>query len=185
LIKKISCGELYSLLLTRDGDIYAFGDNRNGQLGIYTPDKKQIIPIKLEISNKFIEIASHCAYNISIALSENNIYYVWGKCEEENVDDPQETEFKSVNDIFIHYFGITYKTLNIDSEMKSLIDREKMQHKYQIKDKTVNMNSSRYESNFKQSERIGGGSFGEVYKAMNLLDEQQYAMKIISFESIL
>jgi alpha-tubulin suppressor-like RCC1 family protein len=32
-IEKISCGRYYSLLLSREGDIYGFGNNDFGQLG--------------------------------------------------------------------------------------------------------------------------------------------------------
>ncbi len=38
---------------------------------------------------------------------------------------------------------------------------------------------SRYKSDFKELERIGGGTFGTFCKVINCLDGQQYAMKII------
>jgi alpha-tubulin suppressor-like RCC1 family protein len=102
-IQKISCGLTHSLLLSRNGDIYWFG---------YNGCETQKTPIKLTINeNKFIDIESHYNQNISIALSVNGIYYVWGHCgENEKIKEPKETEFKSFNDIFNHYFGITYKT---------------------------------------------------------------------------
>jgi hypothetical protein len=43
---------------------------------------------------------------------------------------------------------------------------------------------SRYKSEFKELEHIGGGSFGTVYKVINCLDRQQYAMKIILLRGI-
>ncbi len=61
-------------MLSRSGHIYCFGNNRCGQLGIITTELKQTVAIKLEIPNKFIDIASHSHYNISIAVSVNNIY---------------------------------------------------------------------------------------------------------------
>jgi alpha-tubulin suppressor-like RCC1 family protein len=56
-IKEIKCGFKHSLLLSNDGDIYTFGSNVFGQLG----DNSQVNrtePIKLNISNKFINIAT-------------------------------------------------------------------------------------------------------------------------------
>jgi hypothetical protein len=43
---------------------------------------------------------------------------------------------------------------------------------------------SRYKSEFKELERIGGGNFGIVYKVINCLDRQQYAVKIILLRGI-
>jgi alpha-tubulin suppressor-like RCC1 family protein len=149
-IKKISCGREHSLLLSRDAHIYWFGNN-----GCET----KISPMKLTInSNKFIDIASHNEYYISIALSLNDIYYIWGNCGEKVLKNPKETEFKSLNDIFVEYFQITYKTLN----------------------KT----SSKYKLEFKELELIGIGGFGKVYKVLDSLDRKPYAMKIISTEGI-
>ncbi len=43
---------------------------------------------------------------------------------------------------------------------------------------------NRYISDFKELELIGQGGFGKVYKVLNRLDQQQYAIKMISFEGI-
>jgi hypothetical protein len=72
-------------------------------------------PKKLTI-NKFIDIASHFRYNISVALSVKNVYYVSGKCGEQKIEESKETELKSFDDIFIHYFEITHKVSQINFE---------------------------------------------------------------------
>jgi hypothetical protein len=59
---------IVSLLLSCDADIYAFGWNGCGEVGNGTW-KKQRFPIKLELDNKFIDIASHPYYCISISQS--------------------------------------------------------------------------------------------------------------------
>jgi alpha-tubulin suppressor-like RCC1 family protein len=52
-IEKLRCGPFYSLLLSCDRDIYAFGSNGRGQVGNGTIIIQKF-PIKLEINNKFI-----------------------------------------------------------------------------------------------------------------------------------
>jgi RCC1 and BTB domain-containing protein len=87
-IKKISCGFNHSLLLSCDGDIYAFGGNGCEEVGNGTRERQRL-PIKLEINNKFIDIASHPYYPyILMSKSIDSIYYVWGKFEGKYVLSP-------------------------------------------------------------------------------------------------
>jgi alpha-tubulin suppressor-like RCC1 family protein len=97
-IKKISCDLGHSLLLSCDGDIYAFGWNRWGEIGNGTQEEQRF-PIKLELNNKFIDIASHYYYQISMSQSIDGIYYVWGKFEDKGVLSPQSTKYESFEDI--------------------------------------------------------------------------------------
>ena len=46
-VKKISCGELYSIVLLENGNLYSFGNNKNGQLGIGN-NRDSYIPVKIE-----------------------------------------------------------------------------------------------------------------------------------------
>jgi alpha-tubulin suppressor-like RCC1 family protein len=94
-MKKVSCGAFHSLLLSCDGDIYAFGWNRCGEVGNGTRDKQRF-PIKLELNNKFIDIASHPYYEISMSQSIDGIYYVWGLFEDKPVLSPQPTKYESL-----------------------------------------------------------------------------------------
>jgi hypothetical protein len=183
--------------------------------------------------NKFIDIASHFRYNISVALSVNNVYYVWNKCGEEKIEEPKETELKSFDDIFIHYFEITYKVSHINfeqnikskkmikeseseenvgkrsetesnetlKEFENLIELPKLETDLLLKllnekpnsvsnaefneFKTGSLKYDRYKSEFEELKFIGGGGFGKFYKVINCLDQQQYAVKIISFKGTL
>jgi alpha-tubulin suppressor-like RCC1 family protein len=156
-IKKISCGREHSLLLSRDGHIYWFGSN-----GV----EKEIIPKKLTIKeNKFIDIASHSHYYISIALSVNCIYYVWGYPlgeEVEKIKDSNATEFESFNDIFMNYFGITYKIIHrLDDSLRTLFSLKK------IKYKTI----------FNELCFISSGNFGIVCKVIDKNSGKTFAIK--------
>jgi hypothetical protein len=65
-------------------DIYAFGWKRWGKFGNQTQEEQRF-PIKQELNNKFIDIASHYYYPISMSQSIDGIYYVWGNFEEKDV----------------------------------------------------------------------------------------------------
>ncbi len=83
-------------MLSRDGHIYWFGN-----YGIeieFTPKKSTLY------KNKFINIASYSYYEISIALLVNGIFYIWGNCGKEVIKESKETELKSFENIFAHFY---------------------------------------------------------------------------------
>jgi len=88
IIDKMSCGDSHTLLLSRDGDIYAFGSNSFGQLGTEDQNQCERTPKKMINSQKFIDIESHYCFDISIALSKNGIFYIWGRTHEEPIIKP-------------------------------------------------------------------------------------------------
>jgi alpha-tubulin suppressor-like RCC1 family protein len=155
-IEKISCGKFHSLLLSRDGFIYAFGRNKDGELGNPNVVNKSS-PHRIKIETKFIDISSRWNKDISIALSQDGIYYIWGKFGEEIIRTPKTTNFESFAEIYAKYFKITNKAINLES---------------------------RYKSDFKELKLIGCGTFGKVYKVINDLDRQQYAVKVILLKGI-
>ena len=55
-IEKISCGSKHSLLLSSDGNIYAFGRNYSGELG-NQKEKNESSPQRIKIETKFIDIS--------------------------------------------------------------------------------------------------------------------------------
>jgi hypothetical protein len=171
-IEKISCGPFHSLLLSCDGNIYAFGRNAYGQVGCGEEEEQQRLPIKLTIENKFIDIASHSHFQISIALSVNSIYYVWGECGRwgEKVFKPKETDFKSLKDIFDKYCETSNKKVGNLIEFEDSIFR-----------------NGYYGQNFIENEEIGSGSFGTVFKVIkkNYLNSKTLsAIKKVEFNYI-
>ena len=57
-IKKISCGDNHSLLLTSDGDIYSFGYNEDGRLGV-GDQLNRSTPQLIQTEYKFNDIMAH------------------------------------------------------------------------------------------------------------------------------
>jgi hypothetical protein len=162
-IKKICCGFNHSLLLSCDGDIYAFGSNRCGQVGNGT-QINQRFPIKLELNNKFIDIASHPYYPISMSQSIDGICYVWGECGDSNVLSPQSTEFESFDEI------LKYNQIYNNKIIGRLIEFEDsfVQNGY-------------YNKRFEEIKELGFGSFGTVFKAKDRDINNFYAFKKIRF----
>jgi len=122
-IQKISCGRSHSLLLSSDEEIHVFGSNNRKQLGTEVENKKQLTPKKLAHSNKFIDISSHFLNDISSALSKSGLFFVWGKCGEEVVSKPKETNLKSFNDFFANYLKITHGTISYAPQKHDIISK--------------------------------------------------------------
>jgi hypothetical protein len=157
-ITKICCGENHSLLLSKAGKLYSFGRNDCGQVGNGI-NENQFTPLCLENENKFCDIAANFECNISIALTVDNVFYIWGNCGDDCSYKPKSTELKSFNNIFTHYFQKTYGL----SELSFQYD------------------NGFYEKQFKQiGEYIDKGSYGTVYWAQKKeMDKGFYAIKEI------
>jgi alpha-tubulin suppressor-like RCC1 family protein len=166
IFKRIKCGQNYSLLLTSNGDIYAFGSNNFGQLG-NNNFQNQNIPTKILTQNQFIDIAAHKDFNISVALSVDGIYYIWGLCGQEIITNPKATQFDSFNRIFLNYYGITHKSIS-------------NQNKLNENSVTKSQEKSNYFSKFEEFGIISFGSFGIVLKAIKKDENELNAIKKIA-----
>jgi alpha-tubulin suppressor-like RCC1 family protein/tRNA A-37 threonylcarbamoyl transferase component Bud32 len=163
-IEKISCGSAHSLLLSSDGYIYVFGRNKYGELG-NQKEENELSPYRIKIETKFIDISSHWTedIDISLALSQNGIYYNWGKCGEEIIRTPKPTNFESFVDIYAKYLKITHKAINFEYQNSDPII---------LRDKYVN--------EFSEQSLISCGGFGFVSKVMHKNSKKIYAIKRIA-----
>jgi hypothetical protein len=165
-IKKISCGRDHSLLLSCDGDIFAFGWNYCGEVGNGTKIIQRF-PIKLELNNTFVDIASHPYHWISMSQSINGIYYIWGDFEGKEILSPQSTKYESFEDILSS--NINY-------------NRKKFEKLIEFKDSFVT--SGFYSKNFEEIKKLGFGSFGCVFKVKRIGYSAYSAIKKIEFTSV-
>jgi hypothetical protein len=164
-IQKISCGYAHSLLLSSDGDIYAFGCNDFGEVGNGT-GKEQRFPIKLELNNKFIDIASP-PYYISMSQSIDGIYYVWGWIEDKAVLSPQSTTY--------HSFGHILRTRGIDY-MKTFDKLVEFEDTF--------VKNGFYSEHFQEINHLGKGSFGSVSKVQIKEDSDYYGLRKGEYSAI-
>jgi alpha-tubulin suppressor-like RCC1 family protein len=156
-IEKINCGIHHSLLLSSDGYIYVFGRNQFGELG-NQKEENELSPYKINTETKFIDISSHWtkSNDISIVLSLKGIYYNWGKCEEEIIRTPKETNIKSFLEIYVKYLKITHKAIDFE-----------LRHKTPIQ----------IQNEFSKQNLISCGGFGIISKVLNKKIGKIYAVK--------
>jgi hypothetical protein len=135
-IKKISCGPNHSMLLTDNGEILVFGSNQFGQIG--DEDKfNRNIPFKLDTDITFIDIIADNKYSLdmSIGLSEDEYYYIWGHCGQQSIYNPIKTYYKICNELLYfysklrvtyraYYFKQKYENLSIISRLRQSFNRE-------------------------------------------------------------
>lgn len=84
-MKAIACGNWHSLVLSQDGDVYSWGWNEHGQLGLTnSPSPTVALPTLVDIASSsatssdvsFVSIS--CGSRHSAAVSEGGMLYCWG-----------------------------------------------------------------------------------------------------------
>ena len=130
-IAKAICGPNHTLVLTTSGSVYAFGENKFGQIGNGTTDD-QHIPIKINKSPnspKIREIITNSDNDLSIAVSVDNKIYCWGLVKNQKFLRPKRIVDKmngnSLFDIFANLakHRVTFKTVNIDEDLELYVVR--------------------------------------------------------------
>jgi alpha-tubulin suppressor-like RCC1 family protein len=160
-IKKTSSVAIHSLLLSCDGDIYAFGMNECGRVGNGTQENQRF-PIKLELNKKFIDISSHPDHDISIPQSIDGIYYVWGYFENKKVLSPQSTKYKSFEDILSSHNFINNRKEDILISNMFIVNIKTFEKLIEFNYSFVK--NGFYSKYFKEIKPFGCGSFGSVFK---------------------
>ena len=120
---KALCGPNHSLLLSSDGCVYAFGDNTCGQIGNGAVGN-QFSPFKVKEDIRFKDIITYKENDISIAVSTDDKFYVWGLAKNRRFTTPKEITDcagQSVFDVYAIYAkkNVTFKTIVINDELQS------------------------------------------------------------------
>eukprot|EP01124_Arcella_intermedia_P036590 TRINITY_DN9613_c3_g4_i1.p1 TRINITY_DN9613_c3_g4~~TRINITY_DN9613_c3_g4_i1.p1 ORF type:complete len:386 (-),score=78.10 TRINITY_DN9613_c3_g4_i1:11-1168(-) len=94
MIDKIGCGSFFSMALLRNGSLYSWGQNTNGELGI-TPYNLSV-PTKIEsISDRIIEM--NCGWRNAMVITSSYDLYCWGLFESQERDKilrlPEKLQF--------------------------------------------------------------------------------------------
>ena len=115
VIKKAVCGPDHTLLLTKDGQVYSFGMNNLGQVGNGSTND-QFEPVCLNNRIKIKDIISNKSNELSLAITEDDRYYVWGSVQYELILRPKSiniTDERSVFDIYLKCakYKVLFQTL--------------------------------------------------------------------------
>ncbi len=97
-------------MLSTEGDIYAFGKNKYGQIGNGS-NIDQIKPVKINDVEKFDDIAASLYFDASVALSKDGFCYIWGKFKDHIFKTPTKTQLKSMHNVFA-FLSITYEPIS-------------------------------------------------------------------------
>ncbi|KYN38642.1 RCC1 and BTB domain-containing protein 1 [Trachymyrmex septentrionalis] len=99
ILAKITCGYTHVLALSTEGNIFIWGGNSHGQLGcnsrndIHDPQMIMITPAPM----KMLDVAA--MKNMSCAISEEKLIYVWGNCFDQQIQIPVACEYTTLFDI--------------------------------------------------------------------------------------
>ena len=75
-ITQVAAGAFFSLALRSDGTVWAWGDNRNGQLGRKTVTDHEVTPARVAVLNHVTKIAA--GNDFALALRSDGIVFAWG-----------------------------------------------------------------------------------------------------------
>ncbi|XP_014230032.1 ultraviolet-B receptor UVR8 [Trichogramma pretiosum] len=80
-VSSVSCGQYHTVICTNDNKVFAWGDNRYGQLGVDISKFKQTTkPMEVEgLKNFGICKEVYCAWTHSAIMNSENKVYLWGR----------------------------------------------------------------------------------------------------------
>ena len=73
-------GTNFTLVVTEHGDLYAFGTNRNGQLGLGTTENQLLPALQAFAREEVVSVSCGCAHSACVTRGDN--LFVWG-CNEQ------------------------------------------------------------------------------------------------------
>ena len=79
-ITAISAGMLHGAFLTATGELYTWGDNNLGKLGLGTTSNYEILtPARVEALDGLVVTSAYMANGASYAISDQGVLYSWGQ----------------------------------------------------------------------------------------------------------
>ncbi|XP_019882586.2 uncharacterized protein LOC105249500 isoform X2 [Camponotus floridanus] len=123
-IVKLACGSDHTLALTNEGEIYAWGDNFYGQIGVKKLRHSGPIMVNVPEMGKVLDIAAF--RNLSVAVGHNRIVYIWGKFAPDvnRINSPFPTKFSTIHDMFAYsnLDTVMYKPLTVFTNIEEILN---------------------------------------------------------------
>ncbi|KAF7997404.1 hypothetical protein HCN44_005975 [Aphidius gifuensis] len=104
VIVRVVCGYSHTMALSDEGDLYVWGGNGYGQLGVGTKSNT-CVPVKLSVPEmgRVCDIAAVHSNHISAALAEGGKVFMWGQCRGQVITTPILTPLLYLHDVLACY----------------------------------------------------------------------------------
>ncbi|XP_057350503.1 RCC1 and BTB domain-containing protein 2 isoform X4 [Manis pentadactyla] len=117
-VQRAACGYAHTLVLTDEGQVYAWGANSYGQLG--TGNKSnQFYPTPVVVEkDRIIEVAACHSGHTSAAKTQGGHVYMWGQCRGQSVTLPHLTHFSCTDDVFACFASpaVSWRLLSVEPD---------------------------------------------------------------------
>nr|XP_055191779.1 RCC1 and BTB domain-containing protein 2 isoform X2 [Nyctereutes procyonoides]XP_055191780.1 RCC1 and BTB domain-containing protein 2 isoform X2 [Nyctereutes procyonoides]XP_055191781.1 RCC1 and BTB domain-containing protein 2 isoform X2 [Nyctereutes procyonoides]XP_055191783.1 RCC1 and BTB domain-containing protein 2 isoform X2 [Nyctereutes procyonoides] len=117
-IQRVACGYAHTLVLTDEGQVYAWGANSYGQLGTGNKSNQSYpAPVVVE-KDRIVEIAACHSAHTSAAKTQGGHVYMWGQCRGQSVVLPHLTHFSCTDDVFACFAtpAVSWRLLSVEPD---------------------------------------------------------------------
>lgn len=127
-IEYISCGDLHSACIDRDGRVYTWGSAEGGKLGHKRSEEDVLTPTIVEGLSGIRIVQVECGTGITLALAENGTVYRWGcilgltpmsDAGARTIHVPQEVTDVGSKNIFIAAGPYSCAVVNVYGDIKT------------------------------------------------------------------
>ncbi|PSN46194.1 hypothetical protein C0J52_18539 [Blattella germanica] len=108
-VKSVFCGGNHTMVLTADGEVFAFGNNFNGQLGLGTEITQNILPTKVIGLEGHIVKEISCGESHTAFITENGNLYTCGEGRHGKLCSEQDNNNQTVPIRVSKFKGYTVK----------------------------------------------------------------------------
>uniref|UniRef100_A0A7N8YDG2 Regulator of chromosome condensation (RCC1) and BTB (POZ) domain containing protein 2 n=1 Tax=Mastacembelus armatus TaxID=205130 RepID=A0A7N8YDG2_9TELE len=130
VVVNIACGQLCSMAVLDNGEVYGWGYNCNGQLGLGNNGNQQtpcriaalqgvnIVQVRSVFVTRMVEVAACHTSHTSAAKTQSGQVFMWGQCRGQAVASPHLTHFSSTDDVFACFAtpAVTWHLLSVDGD---------------------------------------------------------------------
>ncbi|XP_054837859.1 RCC1 and BTB domain-containing protein 2 isoform X2 [Eublepharis macularius] len=116
--KRVACGFAHTLVLTDEGQLYAWGANSYGQLGT-GKRSNQSYPAPVTVAkDRLVEVAAYHSVHTSAAKTQGGQVYMWGQCRGQSITLPHLTHFTCTDDVFACFAtpAVTWRLLSVEPD---------------------------------------------------------------------
>ncbi|KAK7810385.1 hypothetical protein U0070_022148 [Myodes glareolus] len=151
-VQRVACGYAHTLVLTDEGQVYAWGANSYGQLGTGNKSNQSYpTPVVVE-KDRIIEIAACHSAHTSAAKTQGGHVYMWGQCRGQSVTLPHLTHFCCTDDVFACFAtpAVTWRLLSVEPD-DHLTVAESLKREFDNPD-TADLKCEHFRSSLEDSE---------------------------------